>query len=360
MGTIKKVKNRKGDLVFDATVRRKGLPPSCKRFKRLTDARRWIQDVESDIRAGRYQPKSEAARHTLAEAIDRFIEEEIPRRQRVNSLDQKRQLLWLKGLWGYKLLCEVSPSLLIETRKMFFQGVNKHGKARKPQSWNRCLSTLSVMFQSCLNEWEWMEYNPARRIRREKEAPGRVRFLSDDERTRLLDVCKNNRSPNLYPLVVLALSTGMRRGEVVNSRWSQVDLNVGVIILEKTKNGERRRVPVRSLALTLLKAHNKVRRIDTDLVFPGDTTGRTGRPFELPLYWNEALTAAKITDFHFHDLRHSCASYLAMEGVSPDRDCGGTGPQDATDGEAVFTSLGESYGECRGEDESENLWRIRQ
>ena len=315
MGTIKK-KESKGKTYFYAEVRRKGLPPAYKSFRRLTDAKTWIQDVEASIRAGRYQPQTEAPRHTLAEAIDKFIEEEMPRRGLLSAADQKRQLLWFKEEIGWKLLSDVSPSLLSTVRSKFLSGVNRHGRARQPQSWNRNLSALSVLFQTCVGEWEWMEFNPARRIRREKVPPGRVRFLSDDERTKLLEACKNSRSPNLYPLVVLTLSTGMRRGEVLNLRWSQIDLNTGVIILERTKNGERRRVPVRGLALTLLKEHGKLRRLDTDLVFPGHTTYRTGRPFELPLYWEEALTAAGIKDFRFHDTRHSAASYLAMNGAT--------------------------------------------
>ena len=161
-----------------------------------------------------------------------------------------------------------------------------------------------------------MDYNPVRRLRREREAPGRVRFLSNEERERLLVACKESRSVNLYPLVVLALSTGMRRGEIQGLTWDQVDLVKGVILLERTKNGERRRVPVRGLALELLKEHARIRRIDTNFIFPGERTKQSKQPFELKIYWREAIAAAKIENFRFHDLRHSCASYLAMNGAS--------------------------------------------
>ncbi len=316
MGTIKKRETGKGKAVFDATVRRKGLPSTYKTFKRLTDAKLWIQDIESDMRAGRYQPEAEAAHHTIAEAVDRFIREELPRRQRVSAADQERQLLWLKELFGYKLLSEFSPALLNEARNTFLSGNNRHGQPRKPQSWNRCLSTLSVLFKTCVSEWDWMEFNPARRVRREREARGRVRFLSDDERTKLLEVCREHRSPNLYPLVVLTLSTGMRKSEALWLHWSQIDLAGGALILDQTKNGERRRVPIKGLSLELLKEHGRVRRLDTDLVFAGKETARTKRPFALDHYWREVVRDAGLSDFRFHDLRHSCASYLAMSGAS--------------------------------------------
>ena len=157
MGTIKKRDTRSGKPVFDAMVRRKGLPPTYKTFKRLTDARLWIQDIESDARAGRYLPTAEAAHYSLSEAIDRFIKEELPIREKISAPDQERQLLWLKKLFGYKLLSECSPLLPSEARSKFLSGIFRAGKPPKPQSWNRYLSAFSQMFQSCVNDWQWTE-----------------------------------------------------------------------------------------------------------------------------------------------------------------------------------------------------------
>jgi integrase len=81
-----------------------------------------------------------------------------------------------------------------------------------------------------------MEHNPARHLKREKENAGRVRFLSDDERKDLLAACKESSCPSLYTAVVLTLSTGMRKEEFRNLKWSDVDLKKGVIILKDTKN----------------------------------------------------------------------------------------------------------------------------
>jgi len=114
--------------------------------------------------------------------------------------------------------------------------------------------------------------------------------------------------------VVLALSTGMRQGEILGLRWPAVDLTAGRITLHETKNDERRVVPLASKALELLKSHAKVRRLDTDLLFPGKV--KHSVPMDLRTPWETALKKAGIEDFHFHDLRHSCASYLAMNGAS--------------------------------------------
>jgi integrase len=315
MGSIKERKGRGGKTVYYAEVKRRGFPAAYRSFARLTDARQWIQDVEHNVRSGRYISQVEAQRHTLAEAIDRYIEDELPKKTG-SYRDQKRQLLWFKERIGRKSLLDVSPALLTEIKGQFLKDDTRYGKKRCPQTWNRYHSALSRVFEMCTRDWQWMETNPLRRVRREKEAQGRVRFLSDEEREKLLTACKNNRSPNLYTVVVLALSTGMRRGEIRGLRWDQVNLPTGVIILEKTKNNERRRVTVRGLALELLRKHSQVRRIDTNFVFPGEKTYRSSEPFDLDNYWAYAIEEAKINDFKFHDLRHSCASYLAMNGAS--------------------------------------------
>lgn len=315
MGTITERKTGKGKIVYDASIRRRGSPTAYKSFKRRTDARCWLQDIESSMRAGAYLPQAEAQRHKLAEAIDRYITEELPKKPR-SYRNQKRELLWFKARIGEKFLSEVTPAILTEIKGQFLREPTRYRKLRCPPSWNRYLSPLSCVFQMCIGDWQWMETNPARRVKRERESPGRVRFLSDDERSRLLEVCKASRSPNLYPLVVLALSTGMRRGEITNLTWEQVDLPKAALILDDTKNQERRRVAVRGLALELMREHARVRRIDTNLVFPGEKTYRTGKPFELQVYWREAVSKANLKDFRFHDLRHSCASCLAMTGAS--------------------------------------------
>ena len=169
-----------------------------------------------------------------------------------------------------------------------------------------------------------------RRVTKGKESRGRVRFLSDEERPRLLEACKESSNPFLYPVVVLALSTGMRQAEVMNLYWREpktppegawgvVDLDAGRIVLHQTKNGERRLVPLVGHALECLRELAKVRRIDSDLLFPSSNRPRAGgaiKPIDLRKPWESALARAEIADFHFHDLRHSCASYLAMNGAS--------------------------------------------
>jgi integrase len=152
-----------------------------------------------------------------------------------------------------------------------------------------------------------------RKVSKPKEPRGRVRFLSDEERQCLLDACKVSRSAYLYTIVVLALSTGARRGELLSLHWGDVDLKRGLLTFRETKNGDTRAVPLTGYALDVLSTHAKIRRLNTTLVFPNDTGTQ---PASIREAWEYAVRRAGIANFRFHDLRHSAASYLAMNGAS--------------------------------------------
>ena len=139
-------------------------------------------------------------------------------------------------------------------------------------------------------------------VRKLKEPPGRVRFLSDDERERLLAACKQSTNKELYLAFILALSTGARQGEIMRLRWgADVDLARSTIIIQvhdgegrHSKNGERRAVPLIGPARNLLIERGKVRRIDTDLIFPGKTY--PPKPIDLRRPWLIALKASGVED----------------------------------------------------------------
>lgn len=117
--------------------------------------------------------------------------------------------------------------------------------------------------------------------------------------------------------------TGARKMEIVGLKWSDIDFDRGVIILQETKNGERRLLPLQGFALKLMKQHNERKNISCDYVFASNkikkdpSTGKfLYRPIDIRTAWENVIIKAKILDFRFHDLRHSAASYLAMDGAS--------------------------------------------
>jgi integrase len=106
----------------------------------------------------------------------------------------------------------------------------------------------------------------------------------------------------------------MRQAEQMNLVWSDINLKDGFLILHETKNGERRRVTLAGVVLELLREHAKVRRLDTNLLFPSERYPQ--QPVDLRKSFANALKIAEISDFKWHDLRHCTASYLAMNGAS--------------------------------------------
>jgi integrase len=312
MANIEKRTTQNGSIAYRVKVRLKGVPVQSATFERLTDARKWAQHTESAIREGRHFKTIEAKRHTLTEAIERYIKQVMPRKARAGS-NQEGQLEWWKEQLGVYSLADVTPALIAEYREKLSEGKLSSDKLRTPATVNRYLAALSHVFTVAVKEWGWMEDNPLRKVTKLKEPRGRVRFLSDDERSRLLKACQESEGSYLYIVVVLALSTGARRMEILGLHWKDVDLNRGIITLHDTKNGERRILPLVSHALTLMQEHTKVRLLNSDLVFPSHNLKK---PMDIRTPWETALKRAEVYDFRFHDLRHSAASYLVMNGAS--------------------------------------------
>ena len=239
--------------------------------------------------------------------IDRYVE-------LFNPPDYKKsQLTWWKEKLGCYILCDITPSLIATGRDALLQGTTKRGCPRSPSTAVRYIAALSHVFTIGIKEFCWIETSPVSKISKPREPSGRVRFLNDDEREQLLKVCKQSYSPFLYIVVVLAISSGMRQSEIMNLTWQQIDLQRKQIILEKTKNGSCRTIPLAGLALDLLREHLEKRQLQHSLLFPGKIPGK---PIDLRKAWMATLKQSGIKDFKFHDLRHCAASYLAMSGCS--------------------------------------------
>ncbi|MDD5578134.1 MAG: site-specific integrase [Methylobacter sp.] len=311
MASIEK-RNDGTETAYRVKIRLKGYPTQTATFARLTDARKWAHATEAAIREGRHFKTIESKKHTLGEMIDRFLAgAELTQVQDGHVGTHLRR--W-KDEIGYLLLSDVSADVITKVKDKLLNEQTRTGKKRSATTVLRYLTSLSTAFTTATNDWKWLEDSPMRTLKKPKSARGRVRFLDDDERQRLLTACKESKNAWLYPCVILALSSGMRQGELMGLKWQNVNLKDGYLILHETKNGDRRRVPLSGLALSLLQEHAKVRRLDTQLLFPSNKDAQ--KPIDLRKPFETALKAAAINDFHWHDLRHCTASYLAMNGAS--------------------------------------------
>ncbi|MFZ2171052.1 MAG: site-specific integrase [Methylococcaceae bacterium] len=311
MATITKRLTADGKPYYTAQVRLKGYPAQTATFPRLTDAKTWAASTESAIKEGRHFKTAEAKKHTVAEMIDRYLS--TAKLTKVQDEHTGLHLRRWKDEIGYMLLSDVTADVITQLKDKLLNEEFR-GKPRSPTTVLRYMASLSTVFTTAVRDWAWLEDSPMKNIKKPKAARGRVRFLSDDERERLLTACKQSRNKQLYLCVILAISTGMRQAELFNLIWADIDLKAGYLILHETKNGERRRVPLAGHCLELLREHAKVRRLDTPLLFPG--VKNLLQPIDLQQPWETARKNAGIADFTWHDLRHCTASYLAMNGAS--------------------------------------------
>lgn len=268
--------------------------------RRLADA--ILAKIKTQLIEGRYFDTLEEKTRTLEELMARFEQEHVVK------LASKRQhrgyIAHLKQFFGAVTLDQVTPKRIAAYK------IKRYADGVKPSTINRELSALKKAFNLARREWEWCQDNPVSRIAMEKEDNRRDRWLSSEEEERLL----KSAAPWSQELVVFALHTGMRLGEILGLTWQGVDLFRRTVTVFRSKNGERRTIPVNHTVLGLLADKAKVRCIRTDHVF--HTKEQT--PFQadnVRRAFRAALAKAEITDVHFHDLRHTFATRLVQAGV---------------------------------------------
>lgn len=190
-------------------------------------------------------------------------------------------------------------------------------KAKKgqysPATINRYAAALSALFSWSIRKRlapkAWM--NPCRGIERRREDNERTRFLNRIELSRLLDACKASKWDRLYLLVLMAVSTGARRSELERLRWSSIDFERAEAVVDRTKNGDPRVLPLQPAVMSELA---RFRTNPHELIFASKRIPT--QAFNHVNSWSRALKIARIRDFRFHDLRHTCASYLAQDGAT--------------------------------------------
>ena len=232
MATIQRRAGRDGKTSYRVQVRIKGFAPETASFERLADAKAWASKTESEIKAGRHFGQSK--RHTFNELADEYLAHATD----LQSFDQrKRHVEYWRKVFGSDLLDSVTPSRIGKERsKLLAEETNRFAApatgnpeqdAKRPRrkrtgpAVNRYLAALSACLGYGVKTLQWLEKNPCESVAKSKENTGRVRFLSDDERVRLLDACRPH--PDLYLAVVLALTTGARQAEIMGLRWGQID-----------------------------------------------------------------------------------------------------------------------------------------
>ena len=268
--------------------------------RRLAEA--ILGKVKVQLIEGRFFEKPESQHRTFTELLDRYTSE--PAARRANYRREQTSVKNLKTFFGNPTLDHVTPKRIVAYKN------HRYTEGVKPATINRELATLKKAFNLARREWEWCQDNPVARVSMEQENNTRDRWLTVDEEQRLLNVAVKR----LRELMLFALHTGMRQGEILSLTWVGVDLFRRTVTVFKSKNGERRTIPLNGTVLDLLKQQYASRHRETDLVFPSEAHTRLNAS-NIRRSLHRALDKAKITDFHFHDLRHTCATRMVQAGV---------------------------------------------
>jgi integrase len=207
-----------------------------------------------------------------------------------------------------KTLRQITPPMIEALKQELFNRPTKHGQKRSPATVNRHLSALSKIF-SLAEDAELVDSNPCKRVRKFQLDNQRMRVLSSDEEVRLFSELEKNKL--VAQIVQTALHTGMRRGEIFNLKWFDVDFSRGLIQVRVSKSNKKRLVPMNETVRQLL---NKLEKM-SEFVFPSPKTNK--RLNQIKTSFRKAVERAGLEDFRFHDLRHTAASRMAEAGASP-------------------------------------------
>lgn len=205
-----------------------------------------------------------------------------------------------------KTLRQITSPVIENFKQEMLAAKTKHGLKRSPATVNRHLSVLSKIFSLAVDA-EIVESNPCRRVRNFQLNNQRVRVLSSEEETKLFSALGENEL--VKNIVRVALHTGMRRGEIFNLKWFDLDFNRNLIQIRESKSGKKRLVPMNETVQNLLG--NLKRK--NEFVFPSPKTG--GRLDNIKRSFRRAVEDAGIRDFRFHDLRHTAATRMADAGA---------------------------------------------
>lgn len=284
-----------------------------KTFTSEKEAVRWGRKTHYEIDKGLLSKESLKPRK-FSDAVKKYLQDVLPHKPR-NARNVEQHLKWWDKRLGRRQLVDVSAQDIAEARDYLLKEPTHCDKARAPATVVRYISSLSSLFETSIKEWHWIEKNPVKLIRKPTVSNARTRFLSVDECSQLLAACKESRNPYLYSVVIIALTCGMRRGEILGMRWQDIDFEQNLIVLPKTKNGSVRYVPMVGMTRKIIQALFDAEDIfDPSFhVFPSLNPERY---LDIRTAWLFALKRAKISNFRFHDLRHSCASFMAMSGAS--------------------------------------------
>jgi integrase len=262
------------------------------------DAELALKEIELKILKGEFAESTEPKRAAFNDLCKEYLTFSKAHKTRQSHRRDTISVKHLLKIFRGKLISQI-------TARELDHYMNLRRAKVKPATVNREFSCIKHMFTKAI-QWGYLSENPLQPVKKFKEPPGRVRYLMDKEIDRLLASC----AEHIKPMVIMALNTGMRKGEILSLKWSDIDLKNRMITVKKTKNNETRMIPINGIL------YHALRTIGPELGCQHVFTNHQGKSYgDITKGFKAALKRARIDDFRFHDLRHTFASRLVMAGV---------------------------------------------
>ena len=292
---------RKRSGSWQALVKKKGFGQIGRTFDTKAEAEAWAKIIEAEMVRGVYFSRKEAEATTLSEALDRY-EREISSIKKGHLQEKKRIRAWKTHPLAKRFLATIQGKDIAAWRDARIKSGSSANTVRLD------LAVISHLFEIARKEWG-MEglTNPVKSIRIPSPPSGRDRRLQTGELEKLL----KSSSEEMNQVIRFALETAMRRGEIAGMTWEMVDLKKRIVTLPETKNGQKRIVPLSSVAMTILKERLNTRRIDRKVWDIGlDAISQD---------FAKACRKTGISGLHFHDLRREATSRFFELGLATEK-----------------------------------------
>lgn len=304
---------KRGDLQWQAKIRRLGHPVQSKTFTTKMDAEAWARSIEVEMDRGNFVSRVEAETTTLREGLERYARE-ITHKKKGAAQELVRLKKWQSGPLGSRYLSSIKGKDLAAFRD------ERRAEGRAENTIRLSLALLSHFYENARKEWGMENLaNPAKNIKLPGGSKQRDRRLHGEEFQYLTNAAAKGAQPISRSIIEIAIYTAMRQGEILGLKWENIDFAKKVAFLPMTKNGEARRVPLSSKAIAVLSS--LARPIEGGKIFSisQDRLIRTfkracvvGRNQYLAdqLAVNQPPTVDFLEDLRFHDLRHEATTRL--------------------------------------------------
>lgn len=285
----------RGPNQYQVTVRQTGYPRQTRTFTSKREAQAWASTVESEMHGGKFVDRKALGRQTFGALIQRYAEEVTPKKRGFRP-EQSRIRRFLAHDSAQRLLSQLDSAMFSKYR------VERLDEGAADKTVREELLLYSAILNYARMEWSIPIENWVQHVSKPSPGEHRERRLSEAEEALLLATCQGSPTPSLLAAFILALETGMRRGEIAALNWTDVDFHAKVVTLRMTKNGQRRGVPLSRAAEEALR---KLAPTSKGKVFSFHDSNGLGITFR------RACKRAGVEGFRFHDLRHEAASRFA-------------------------------------------------